>query len=111
MLHTELANLTKHEVFPGFLGRFVHSGSMTFAYWDIEAEAEVPLHSHHNEQVVNMLRGEFELTVAGHTRILRRGDVVVIPPNTEHGGRAVTDCRILDVFSPVREPYVFEETH
>ncbi|MDX1408304.1 MAG: cupin domain-containing protein [Saprospiraceae bacterium] len=106
MLYTDLAKLTKHEIFPGFLGRFVHSASMTFAYWDIEADAEVPLHQHHNEQVVNMLKGEFELSVDGRTQILKQGDVVVIPPNTDHGGRAVTDCRILDVFCPVREPYI-----
>ena len=102
----QLTALDSHQVFPGFQGRFVHSASMTFAYWDITEGAEVPAHSHYNEQVVNMLAGEFELTVDGERRILKPGDVVVIPPNAEHSGHAVTDCRILDVFSPVREAYV-----
>ena len=33
------------------------------------------------------------------------GDVLVIPGDAKHSGRAHTGCRILDVFSPVREEY------
>ena len=106
MKHTVLKTLEAHPIFPGFSGRFVHSDTMTFAYWTIAKNAEVPAHSHHNEQVVNMLEGEFELVVDGISRVLKKGDVVVIPSDAIHSGQAKTDCRILDVFCPVREPYV-----
>ena len=33
------------------------------------------------------------------------GEVAMIPPDAPRGGRALTDCRLLDVFSPVREDY------
>jgi quercetin dioxygenase-like cupin family protein len=78
---------------------------MTFSYWTVTAGASLPEHSHPHEQVVNMLEGKFELTVGGRKAILVPGSVVVIPGGTAHGGRAVSDCRILDVFHPVREEY------
>jgi quercetin dioxygenase-like cupin family protein len=78
---------------------------MTLAYWEIDAGAALPAHSHPHEQVVNPVWGELELTMGEETRVIRPGDVVVIPPDVPHSGRAVTDCRIIDVFHPVREDY------
>jgi len=100
-----LDDLPVKEIFPGYRGRFVHSDGMTIVYWDIDAGAPVPEHAHVHEQVVNVLAGEFELTVAGEARRLGPGSVVVIPGNVRHAARAVTDCRIIDVFHPVREEY------
>lgn len=97
--------LEKKELIPGFTGRFVHTSHMTFACWDIEAGAELPEHSHPHEQVVNMIEGEFELVIDGERKICYPGSMAVIPPDAVHSGRAVTRCRILDVFYPVREDY------
>ncbi|MDQ6436769.1 cupin domain-containing protein [Mesorhizobium sp. LHD-90] len=90
---------------PGFVGKVMHSDSMTFALWEISAGALLPEHDHVHEQVVHMLDGAFELTVDGRTETLSRGQVAAIPSNARHSGRALTDCRILDAFSPVREDY------
>jgi quercetin dioxygenase-like cupin family protein len=92
-------------VIPGFVGRFLHSQAMTFALWEIAAGAVLPEHSHHHEQVVHLYEGEFELTVEGVTRRMLAGTVFAIPANARHHGRAITDCRIMDVFCPVREDY------
>ncbi len=100
-----LDSIEAKEIVKGFAGKFVHSGSMTFAYWDIAAGASLPSHSHPHEQVVNMLEGDFELNIDGDVRIIRKGEIVVIPPDAEHSARAITKCRVLDVFSPVREDY------
>ncbi len=101
----DLKTIPAKEVFPGFVGQFVHSATMTFAYWNIEKGSGLPEHSHVHEQVVNMLEGEFELTVEGKPHRLLPGMVYTIPSQVKHAGRAITDCRILDVFSPVREDY------
>lgn len=100
-----LAEIEDREPLPGFRVKFIHSDTMTFAYWAIEAGALLPEHSHHHEQVAHMLEGEFELTIEGEGQVLKPGMVGVIPSNSVHSGKAVTDCRILDVFNPIREDY------
>lgn len=101
----DLRSINQKELVPGFAGRFIHTENLTFAFWEIKAGSSLPEHSHLHEQVVNMIDGEFELTVNGETQILRPNVVVIIPPNTKHSGRAITDCNIIDVFYPVREDY------
>jgi quercetin dioxygenase-like cupin family protein len=100
-----LDDLDRTEEMSGFLGAFLHSDNMTVASWSVEAGATFPEHSHPHEQISVVTDGEFELTLDGETDILRQGRVAVIPSNTPHSGRAVTDCEIIDVFSPVREAY------
>ncbi len=93
------------EIVPGYRARFVHSENMTFAYWEIDAGALLPEHGHPHEQVANLLEGKFELTIDEETRVLEPGTVAVIPSGALHAGRAITDCKILDVFYPVRADY------
>ena len=52
-----------------------------------------------------MLEGRYELTVDGELFSLKEGDVLAIPGGAVHSGVARTECRIIDVFSPVREEY------
>ena len=105
MPFVNLDGVKEVEPVPGYRARFIHSESMTVAHWTIAADAPMPEHGHKHEQIVNLIEGEFELTVAGKAKIMRPGDVAVIPPDVPHAGRAITDCRILDVFHPVREDY------
>ena len=85
--------------------RFVHSENMTMAYWQFEAGADLPEHSHPHEQISNVMGGSFELTIDGERFDLEAGSVVVIPPNAIHSGRAITGCYVIDVFYPVRDDY------
>jgi len=103
MTFLHLDGITEKEPVPGFRGRFVHSGSMTLGFWNVAAGAVMPEHAHPHEQMFTLLEGEFELTISGEARIQKPGAVAVIAPNAPHSGRAITACRIIDVFSPVRE--------
>lgn len=105
MIFTELSNIPSREIIPGFHGKMIHTDSMTFAFWEIEAGAPLPEHSHPHEQVAHMIEGEFEFTLNGETRVVTPGMLTVIPSNMPHSGKAITDCKILDVFQPVREEY------
>ncbi len=105
MSFLNLAELKENEPVPGFKVRFVHSENMTIAYWEIRAGSVLPPHSHLHEQVTNIIEGEFELSINEKTNLMRANTVAIVPPNAPHAGRAMSDCRIIDVFYPVREDY------
>ena len=105
MQHIRIEDLKSREVFPGHHARFVHGDNLTIAYWTIDAGATVPEHAHPHEQVVNVLAGRYELTVAGKPLTLETGMVAVVPGGVRHSGRALTDAKLVDVFHPVREDY------
>jgi quercetin dioxygenase-like cupin family protein len=105
MPFTDLADIKAREIVPGFHGKFVHSDHMTISFWEVEAGAVLPDHAHPHEQITTVLEGKFELTVAGETRVVGPGEVAIIPGQVKHSGRAITPCRLLDVFYPCREDY------
>lgn len=105
MAFVTLAELGTVEPIPGYTAAFLHSEHMTIASWQIRADSPFPEHSHPHEQIMIVSEGEFELTVDGETEVLRPGVVAVIPSDAEHSGRALTDCRVIDIFHPVREDY------
>ncbi len=100
-----LSELAPKEILPGLHGKIIHGETMTLAFWDVEEGASVPEHFHVNEQIMHVLEGEFEFTVAGETKVYLPGELVIIPSNISHSGKALTACKLMDVFSPVREAY------
>ncbi|GBD88889.1 bacilysin biosynthesis protein BacB [bacterium BMS3Abin03] len=102
----DLETIEKKELLPGYKVRFVHSDNLTIAFWDVKAGSKLPAHSHVHEQVSQIIEGEFELTVDGNTFVLKQGKVAIIPSNVEHSGKAITDCKIVDTFYPLREDYM-----
>ena len=102
----KLREITEREMAPGYHAKFVHSDNMTLAYWDIEEGNALPKHAHPHEQVVNLIEGRFEITVGDESEIIEAGTVVVVPPNIMHSGMALTSCKIIDAFYPVRTDYI-----
>ena len=100
-----IEDLPTQEPMPGFKGKFVHTENMSVAHWRITANSIAPLHAHPHEQVSFVVEGEFELTIAGETKVLKPGVVAVIPPDVKHSGIAITECHLIDIFYPVREDY------
>lgn len=105
MPYIKLEDLESKEIVKGYRAQFVHSDNMTTAYWEVDSGAALPVHSHKQEQISNIIEGEFEFNLDGDVRIIKKGDVIIIPSNIPHGGKAVTKCKIIDTFYPVREDY------
>ena len=69
-----LSDSEEREMVPGFRARFVHADRMTCSYWTVAAGAALPEHAHPHEQVTNIIRGRFEMTVDGETADHRAGE-------------------------------------
>ena len=88
---------------PGWNGRFLHSANMTFAHYDIEADA-APLHEHHHEQeeVWHVVDGRIALTIDGEEQVLTAGCVAVVPPGAPHSVRPLSAARAIIADYPLR---------
>src|SRR3989338_3172239 len=96
----DLAAIKEKEEYKGYKGKFINSQKMTVAYWEIKKDSVLPEHSHPQEQIANIIKGKYLLIIGTNNKVLEPGNVAIIPPNTVHSGRAITNCSIIDVFSP-----------
>ena len=100
-----LSNISSREIIPGYHGKLIHAKNMSIAFWDVDEGAVVPEHSHINEQIMQVLEGRFEFTLGKETKVYQPGEIVIIPSQVTHSGKALTPCRLMDIFSPVRQEY------
>ncbi len=101
-----LSSLPAREIFGGTIrGHYAHQDLMTIGEVDLQPGILLPMHSHPHEQITYVISGRFEFTVGGETTIMEPGMVALIPGGVTHGGRTLTSCRVIDLFSPVREDY------
>lgn len=101
----KVEELPELRIADGVTGRAVTAQTVTVFHAKLAEGALLPEHSHHHEQILNVLEGTLELTVDGSTHILVPGNVMIIPPNAKHSGRVINACRVIDVFHPVREDF------
>lgn len=71
-----------------------------------EKNAIGALHHHYHTQISFIESGVFEVAVDRQKKILKKGDVFYIPPNTMHGVLCLEKGELIDVFSPMREDFV-----
>jgi quercetin dioxygenase-like cupin family protein len=101
----DVAAIEPKTIAPGYSAKFVHTLYMTLSFVEVKAGSILPAHAHMQEQISQLVSGSFELTVDGEPILLEKDQVVVIPPNVVHSGKALTDCTLFDIFSPVRKDY------
>lgn len=99
------SDIPPKEILSGFWAQAIHTAGNTINFISVKAGSAFPVHQHMNHQCAFVLEGEFEMTIEGETQVLKPGFFVVIPGNIPHSGRAITDCRLVDIFNPVREDY------
>jgi quercetin dioxygenase-like cupin family protein len=100
---THLFSETLVKLSPGFNARLFPGENVMLSLVSVEANADSPEHSHPHEQLVLVLKGEVEMVIGGEPITLKAGDTVAIPGNVPHSAHALTECHLLDIFTPVRD--------
>lgn len=90
------------ERLPGWKDRTFSTEKMTFAHFTFIAGATIHEHCHSNEEVWTVLEGELQVTVGGETLVAAPSLVAIVPPNTAHSVRAITDGKAIVTDSPIR---------
>ena len=114
MAHAQLQNTNWDEVEletvnPSMKRRIVTGDLMTVARIYFKDGFLVPMHSHVNEQITQVIKGKMHF-VFGDDRSreleLGAGDVIVIPANMPHEARCIGDVEEMDMWSPRREDWL-----
>jgi unsaturated pyranuronate lyase len=94
--------------------RLVTGDRIMLAHVYLKKGCIVPRHSHENEQVTYILEGALRFWLGeepGEERVVRAGEVLVIPSNVLHKAEALEDTLDLDVFSPPRQDWLDGTDH
>src|SRR5437588_10320495 len=99
----DLGAIPPRQLAPGYLARALHGRRVTFAVVEIEPNAELPEHSHENEQLGIVLRGSVRFRVGAEEQTLEAGGTWCIPPDTPHFVRGGPGGAVVaDLFAPAR---------
>ncbi len=97
-------DLDSYEIATGLFFRPLFGENVSLNFVTFPPRSGFPTHTHPEEQISIVREGEMEFTVGEITRVVRPGDVIVMPPNVPHAGRTLDEpCRLIDVFAPGRD--------
>jgi quercetin dioxygenase-like cupin family protein len=100
-----IKNIKPKEVVRGITGHYAHGKNLTFGYVEVKKGSILPQHHHVHEQITYILEGQLDMIIGGVPYPLTTGMFHIIPSNTPHSATAPVDCKVIDVFNPVREDY------
>jgi len=100
-----IKNIKPKQLVEGIQGFYAHGEKHTMGLVELEKGSTVPLHSHPHEQITFILEGQLNMNIGGKDYSLTSGAYHIIHSNVPHSAVAVTDCKLIDTFSPVREDY------
>lgn len=100
-----IKDILPKELAQGLTGYYAHGEQMTMGLVEIEKGSILPEHKHVQEQITYIIEGQLDMTIDEKLYSLTKGMYFVIPSNTLHSAIAITDCKVIDAFNPVREDY------
>ncbi|MDD9889037.1 MAG: cupin domain-containing protein [Gammaproteobacteria bacterium] len=89
--------------------RIVTGKKMTVAKIYFTDGFVVPMHSHHNEQITQVIKGQMLFVFAGDEPkelLLNPGDVVVIPAHVPHQATCIGAVEEIDMWAPRRDDWL-----
>ena len=92
------------ELVPGSNSHLVVGERVLVSFLTMSAHSYFPPHRHEAEQIMIVLDGYMDEIIERKLYSVKKGDVLILPSNIEHGGRIYeVDCRVIDIFAPPRE--------
>lgn len=106
MPYIDFKTRKKVKIFDGITASLYHSDQLTFGHITLEERSNLPEHKHIHEQWTHVLTGELLFTINGEQKLLTAGMAALIPSNALHSATAITECKVIDCFLPIREDFV-----
>ena len=100
-----IKSIKPKELASGITGYYAHGEKHTMGLVELMKGSIVPMHSHIHEQITFILEGQLDMNIGGVNYSLTNGMYHIIHSNVPHSAVAISDCKLIDTFSPVREDY------
>jgi quercetin dioxygenase-like cupin family protein len=107
--HYRWQSVREEALKPGLSRRLITGERMMIAHVYLKKGADVPRHSHENEQITYVLEGVLHFWLGANDErevTVRAGEVLVIPSNVPHRALAIEDTLDMDVFNPPRQDWL-----
>jgi quercetin dioxygenase-like cupin family protein len=89
---------------PGVRTRTFWKDQILMSVVELDPKSEVASHTHVEEQAGVVTKGELIMEIGGERRLLKEGEMYLIPANVPHSARTLGKAAVvLDVFSPIRK--------
>jgi quercetin dioxygenase-like cupin family protein len=110
LLYTRWSDVPVTQLNPLLTRQYVTGSQSMFARLELKKGCIVPRHQHPNEQITYITQGAllFVLGEEGSTveKIVREGEILVIPGNVPHSAEAIEDTVDFDIFAPPRQDWL-----
>ena len=104
---THYADVPVVELGPGVKVHIVSAERITVTFGTIAPSTYAAVHHHEQEQVMTVVDGECDFILEGKLYPMKKGDVIVVPSNVEHGAYSSDKgFQLIDIFSPPRQDFV-----
>ncbi len=106
MQHFRWEDIPSEQVNEKFVRKLAWDGGLMIAWMECQQGCVVPPHSHRNEQLTFVTRGQWRFQIGGRELVVGANEMVYIPPDTVHSAVAVEDVVAYEIFSPPREDWI-----
>ena len=110
LLHTRWSDVPSAQLNPLLTRQFVNGSQAMFARLELKKGCLVPRHHHPNEQITYITQGALRFLLGEEDalveKIVREGEILVIPGNLPHSAEALEDTVDFDLFAPPRQDWL-----
>jgi quercetin dioxygenase-like cupin family protein len=98
------------EIDPKLTQQVFRSENLMAVRYVYEPGVEFPEHSHPQEQVTIVRRGELLFTINGEEVPLKKNDICAISPNIPHKTKVLSEdgAETLSIFTPIKENVIID---
>lgn len=103
--------VAREQLGEGVARRVVWGERATLARFEFSQSMHAARHQHEAEQHTCVISGALRIATGGHEFMVRAGEMLLIPGNTEHEVWALEDSVVLTFFAPAREDWTQGDHH
>jgi len=100
-------NIQKVKALDGIYRKtMAYNDSVMLCFFDLEKNAEIPLHDHEAHQIGYVVSGKIQfITETRGDFLAQEGDSYVFDSREKHGARVLETAEVIEVFCPTRDEY------